>query len=163
MANSSFVMARLAPSRSTINPPEWVSTARRIQSRDHRGGVDPDATAFHGIMVTDRSLTNFGARGARGFHFAPCARHKFRKASGDRGRRVGLAIAFDRGAKQLRHSPQNINRAVFGVAAQTNHRREYQDRVPKRPWPVHTRTNIVPGSQHRSRNRNIRPDRAGPK
>src|SRR5438034_2976356 len=40
--------------------------------------------------------------------------------------------------------------------------REYSNRVPKMLWPVRRQTNIVPGSRHRSRNRNSPPDQAAP-
>ena len=60
---------------------------------------------FTGNAVADESWINLGARGARGFHFVPLAfRDEFRKARGDRGGRVGLAITLDRCAEQLGHS-----------------------------------------------------------
>src|SRR5207245_7031063 len=72
VANSSLGDAAAgAPSRSTISPPECVSTAGRIFV--HRAVSIQTRPFFTGNIVADGSLTNFGIRGARDFHLAPFA------------------------------------------------------------------------------------------
>src|SRR5207302_8570679 len=72
LANSSFGGAAAgAPARSTINPLECVSTAGRIC--DHLAVSIHTRPPVTGSMVADVLFTNFGIRGARGFHFVPPA------------------------------------------------------------------------------------------
>src|SRR5438874_17144 len=94
--------------------------------------IDPRPPAFHRNRC-DRWILNelWHAWRAR-FPFCSLAgRNKFGKAGGNRGRRIGLTIALDRRAEQPRHSLQNLHRAIFGVAAQTNDGGNIEIEFPK--------------------------------
>src|SRR5204862_6847336 len=96
-------------------------------------GVNPVASIYHGKRrrrwIVDELLNTRSAR----FPFGTVrADDKFREALGDHGRRVGLAIALHWRAQKRRRAPQNVYGAIFGVATQTNHRRNIEIEFQKR-------------------------------
>src|SRR5439155_21196910 len=96
-------------------------------------GVDPDTSIFYCELCGGWIFDKFWHARRAWFPFcAAIVRDKFREASRDKRGCVRFAIPLDWRAQQLGHAMQNLHSAIFGVAAQTNDRRNIEIEFPKR-------------------------------
>src|SRR6516164_58554 len=95
-------------------------------------GVDPDTTILHWELFGGWIFRKFWhSRRARFPFFAAGARDQFGETCGDERGGVGLTVALHRRVQELRCAAQNVYSAIFGIAAQTNHRGNVEIEFPK--------------------------------
>src|SRR5215831_7001155 len=93
-------------------------------------GIDPDTAILYGELCSGWIFRKVGR--ARFPFFAASACNQFSETRGDERRCVGLTIGLHRRVQEFRYAAQNVDSAIFSVAAQTNYCGNVEIEFPKR-------------------------------
>src|SRR6516165_7354068 len=95
-------------------------------------GIDPDTAILYRKLRSGWLFDKFWHSRRARFPFLAAAGDQFGKTGGYERRCVDLTIALHCRLQQLRYATQNLHSAIFGVAAQTNYRRNVESELPER-------------------------------
>src|SRR5215510_16073684 len=95
-------------------------------------GIDPDKAIFYSELCSGWIFDEFWQlRRARFPFFSAGIGDQFRKTGGDKRGCIGFAVTFDWCTQELGHAMQDVYSAIFGIAAETNHRRDVEVKLRK--------------------------------